>query len=368
LTANDRLAAEAVRHSAYLVQYENGVIRRIIALLNRSDARLAGELQSALERLTPESFTVQRLEKLLKSVREVNADAYKTLTGELEKQVREFADYEAGYQSALFERALPAQVVSEIGITAVNVEQAYAAALARPFQGRLLSEWAQSIESDRMVKIRDTIRMGFVANKTTDQIIRDIRGTAANKYADGVLEISRRHAAAVTQTALAHTAATVKDRFYEQNARLIKSIQWVSTLDSRTTPECRLRDGKQYDKDHKPIGHSIPWGAGPGKLHWNCRSTSIPVLKSVTELGGKRDIEWSKSTRASMDGQVADDLTYAEWLKRQPADVQDDVLGKTRAKLYRDGKISFDRFYNDKGKFLTLDELRQRDSRAFSGM
>ncbi|MGT2493119.1 hypothetical protein ACU4GD_28060 [Cupriavidus basilensis] len=54
-----------------------------------------------------------------------------------------------------------------------------AAALSRPFQGRLLKEWASNIEADRMVRIRDAIRIGFVEGQTTDQIIRRVRGTRA---------------------------------------------------------------------------------------------------------------------------------------------------------------------------------------------
>jgi len=70
-------------------------------------------------------------------------------------------------------------------------------------------------------------------------------------------------------------------------------------------------------------------------------------------------------TRASADGQVDANLSYGEWLKRQPAEVQDEVLGPTRGKLLRAGKLTMDRFYNDRGRYLTLDELRERNATAF---
>ena len=75
--------------------------------------------------------------------------------------------------------------------------------------------------------------------------------------------------------------------------------------------------------------------------------------------------DFSPSTRASMDGQVPADQTYGQWLKKQSAERQDDILGKTRGALFRKGGLEFDRFYNDKGRYLTLDELRQRDAAAF---
>jgi hypothetical protein len=80
------------------------------------------------------------------------------------------------------------------------------------------------------------------------------------------------------------------------------------------------------------------------------------VLKSWKELGIPAD-EMSPGTRASMDGQVPADTTYAEWFAKQSAERQDEILGPVRAKLYREGRVSFDRFYDDKGRFLTLDQL-----------
>jgi hypothetical protein len=49
--------------------------------------------------------------------------------------------------------------------------------------------------------------------------------------------------------------------------------------------------------------------------------------------------------------------TYAQWLKRQPAPTQDDILGPARGKLFRSGKLTVDRFVDMKGKTLTLAEL-----------
>lgn len=66
-----------------------------------------------------------------------------------------------------------------------------------------------------------------------------------------------------------------------------------------------------------------------------------------------------------MDGQVPAETTYLEWLGKQPAGVQDEVLGPTRAKLYRDGKLPMDRMYGDKGQWLSIDQLRARDAAAF---
>jgi hypothetical protein len=239
--------------------------------------------------------------------------------------------------------------------------------MARPFQGRLLKEWAQSIEADRMTRIRDAVRMGYVENQTTSQIVQRIRGTRAQGYSDGIIEIDRRHAEAVVRTALSHTAGFTRDRFMKANGDLIKAVVWTATLDSRTSEGCRLRDGLEYTADdaHKPIGHAVPWLGGPGALHWNCRSISVPVTKSWKELGGVDIGEFSASTRASMDGEVPADMTYGEWLKKQSAARQDEILGKAKGALFRTGKLPLEKFYSDKGSYLTLEQLKKQQPEAF---
>ena len=66
-----------------------------------------------------------------------------------------------------------------------------------------------------------------------------------------------------------------------------------------------------------------------------------------------------------MNGQVPRDLTYNQWLKRQPFDVQVDALGKTRAKLFRDGGLDISQFTVRNDYELTLDQLKSKEPSAF---
>jgi hypothetical protein len=121
----------------------------------------------------------------------------------------------------------------------------------------------------------------------------------------------------------------------------VKQLVWLSVLDSRTSPPCIARSGKRYsaDADHRPIGHGYPWGAGPGRLHYNCRSTFAPLVAGEKPPNPDR---------------------YADWLKRQSASTQDEVLGPTRGALYRAGKVPVEGFVNNKGRLLTLEQLRTK--------
>ena len=354
MTANERLLDAAIHRAIDTHQYSEGVVRRLVSMLNGADADIFAALTSALERMPADSFTVARLEALLQSVRAMNDAVYARIGGDLAAQMRAFGAAEAAFQVALFGAAIPAEVLARLPLMMVTAEQVYAAVVSRPFQGRLLSEWASSIADDRMRRIREAIRVGYVSNETNAQIMARIRGTRALRYSDGIIEIDRRSLRSVVNTAVSHTAATARGEFYRANMKLIAAEQWVSTLDSRTTHICQARDGKRYTADaHKPIGHDLPWLGGPGRAHFNCRSTSVPVTRSWKDLGIDMP-EFSPATRASMDGQVPADLTYGEWLKKQSPKRQDEVLGASRAALFRSGGLPIEKFVNDKGKLLTL--------------
>ena len=361
-TANATLQDQAIGHEIDLRRFYNSVAARMVAILNRTDAALTAQLAEALMQLDAKSFTVERLTTALRSVQALNTQVYAEIYKAIEPEMLALSKIETAAQASALDAAIPAVVTVRFPVAGVTYDQVYAAALSRPFQGRLLRDWAANLEQSRMTQIRNTVRAGFVQGQTTADIIKAIRGTKALKFKDGILERPRRELAAVVQTALSHTAQTARQSMTDANADLIKATRWVSTLDSKTSPPCRLRDGLMYTPDdHKPIGHSIPWGDGPGRLHFNCRSVSVPVLKSWRELGIPID-EMPPGTRASMDGQVPADLTYAEWFAKQSAARQDDILGPPRAKLYRSGKVTFDKFYSDKGQFLTLEQLAARQS------
>lgn len=360
---NDLLVEEAIRHQVTLAKYSNHVIRQMIAVLNRSDQRLFQQLMIVLDQVVPSQFQVTRLEALLGSIRSMNADAYGQLDQEVRKALLDFVVYETGYQEHMLESFTPV----EVHVARVVPEQVYAAAMARPFQGLLLNQALKDAEVQRAKRIRTTIAQGYTENKTTDQIVRELRGTKAAQYQDGLLEVDRRSASAIVRTALAHTASVAQGEVAKANADIIEKVMWSATLDLRTSEVCRIRDGRMYTMDHRPIGHDLPWLGGPGNAHWNCRSGQVWMMKGFAELGlDLPEVTTRGGTRASMDGQVPKDLNYADWLAKQSAARQDEVLGPTRGKLLRSGNLPLERMYGLRGQFLTLDQLRAQDATAFA--
>lgn len=364
MTVNERLRDESIAHSLFVSRYATGTANKMVKILNQSDAELTARLLVAMDRIPADNFTVNRLESLLGSVRQLNQIAIAGMQSSLAEELLQFAQHESGYQASLFDSLLPDAVTHRYPLASVTGDMVYAAAMSQPFQGRLLSEWASNLESDRLVRISNTVRSGYLLGDTTQMIARKVRGTVNAGYQDGALQASRANAASITKTAVNHVTAVARRSFADANGDIIDSKQWLSTLDSKTSPDCIIRDRLRYTLDGKPVGHKVPYLQGPGRIHFCCRSTETLVTKSWRELGIDAD-EMDEGTRASMDGQVPGDTSYGEWLQRQPRDRQIDVLGEKRTRLMRDGGMQASDFFSDKGEWLTLDQLRNIDSRAF---
>lgn len=355
---NERMRDEVLAHVIDLHRYANSEVRAAIALLNSADAKLFDKLMAALSRMPSGSFSVKRLASLLKGVWEVNEAAYRQIQMRSDEELRQLTEFELAHQEDLFGKLLP----DGITVRSVSLDKVVAAARAKPFQGRLLSEWFEGLSSNRQRRIQDEVARGFVQGATIDEIVRAVRGTKAQNYADGIIDIDRRHAEAVVRSAVAHTAKTARDSFYSANSDLIKEEQWLSTLDNRTTDQCIARDGHRYSAiEHEPLDGGPAWLEGPGAIHWGCRSVSLPVINSAEFLG----FELPPVERAAMNGVAPPGTTYKAWLKSQSAARQDDILGPTRGKLLRAGKLEFEAFFNDKGSLLTLAQLRERSAAAF---
>lgn len=261
--------------------------------------------------------------------------------------------------------ALPAIEAQAVRDALVGV--GYATALAPPvhfatamtdvmIQGAPSAEWWSRQSTDTKFRFSNVLRQGIVQGKTNQQIIGDVLGRGPGQ---GVLEVSRRNAAALVQTSVQTVANVARLESFAQNADVVKGVEQISTLDGHTTDICIAYSGGQWDLEGKPInGTKLPFNGGPPR-HWNCRSLLVPKTKSFKELG--IDIpEMKKSTRASTDGQIAAGTTFDDFLTRKGKAFQDEILGPGRAQLWRDKKITLQQLLDLQGNPLSLAELQTK--------
>ncbi|NTX07068.1 minor capsid protein [Myxococcus sp. CA040A] len=395
-TANEEVLERTVAHSVQVERYKAGLVRRVVAVLNESEDDLEAQLSERLERIAEAGgydagpAVTERLEEMLARVGGVRAEAYGTAMGLMTEELGAFALHEARWQAAVLQETL----IVELSVAMPTAEVLHAAAFSRPFDGHVLQSWVESMAPADLDRMGGVVRMGVVEGKTTQQMVREVVGSRAKSYTDGVLEISRRSAETLVRTAVNHVSTQAREEVLQANADIVKYVRIVATLDGRTTLGCMALDGKTF-----PVRE----GRRP-PFHPGCRTTTSPVIDGVRLVGDRPtvtdtrtrrqreidfradakakagEVRWKgmseaerraaigrqreKWTRENIGG-VPKGLSYEDWLRRQSTAFQDEVLGPTRGKLFREGGLALGRFTDASGKTLTLEQLHQVEAAAF---
>ena len=206
-------------------------------------------------------------------------------------------------------------------------------------------------------KFKDVIRTAWGNQESIPVVAQRIRGTAAINYKDGIMTTSRHHATSLGRTSIASVANQVREETYLQNLDVVEGVEFLAVLDSDTTPICRSHAGDVWLAT--PDGWKNESGGHEYRqppLHFNCRSTLIPVIKDVSKLTPAKQKLVPDNKAKSLGKAVTPPRSADAWLKTQPEDYQKEVLGKAFA-TWQAGKISFKKFVTQKGRVRSTDEL-----------
>ena len=353
-TANEQVLDRAIRHATYLERYKTGEVNDILGFLNDDVLPdTLAKLTTRLDRIASRGmdagpWTTQRFKDTLATLDKTLGAGMQSAGAQVKKRLGDFAISEAEYQARALSDAMPEG--TGVDFSTPSAGQLRSIVTSRPMQGDVLSKHWSRIGANAKQEIGRQLRIGLAEGETTAAIVRRISGTAEGKYMDGVFGGLRRNVESTVRTAANHVSTNAREDTYKENDDVVKGVEIVATLDSRTTEICMSEDGQVYDV-----------GEGPRPpFHYNCRTTTVPVLKSWKELGINLK-EAPEGTRASMDGQVPAKQTYGQWLKKQSRAVQDDALGPKRAALFRSGDVKIDRFVNNRRRKLSLKELSVRE-------
>jgi SPP1 gp7 family putative phage head morphogenesis protein len=338
-TPNEDIADGIIRRQVYLSRYAGGLGNEIVRLLDMTERDLARQIKRRADEIADAGkdrgpATTKRLKALYDDVAATRATAFKAISAKMNEDMGGLATIEAGALKKLVEGVSPIELNLELPRT-----RQLASILGSLFGGDTMRGWLSRMEDADFNRIKDQIAVGFLNGETVEQITARIIGTAQLDGKDGVTQITRNGARTLARTATNHVANSARQTLYSANSDIFTEEMFVATLDSRTSPICRSNDGKRFATGTGPIP----------PLHPNCRSTRVPVIGEF--LGD----------RASQFGPVPAAQTYNEWLAKQTAAFQDDVLGPERGKLFRLGGLSVDRFNDASGRLYTLDQLKVRE-------
>ncbi len=322
-------------HGINLTRYSNYEARKLQGILDEANKQIKALIIKAKGIETKAKYR-----RVSAEIKRISDELSRQLIGQVKLDFSELAKAETVFVeksmrtiglTANFELPAPAKVWAAASFSK------YAA------DGRETFETYLNGLSENFYKTWDIhVRAGYLSGLTAQQINRTVLGSAKNTDA-GQMQVLRRSLELNTRTMIAGMTEEARDSTYRANSRLFSGYRYLGTLDTRTCPVCGSLDGKVF----KTLEEAPKLPA-----HHNCRCLYLPVIKGMEEpLEGDE--------RASMDGPVPAGMTYSEWLKTQPEEVQRDILGPARFSLYKSG-MPIKSFAPD-GKTLNLQQLAEKE-------
>ncbi|MCT8743102.1 minor capsid protein, partial [Glaesserella parasuis] len=298
---NSRIAYALTDRKILHFRYDAHLRQQVMKQLSKTQRELLNRLAAAGVDALPK----KQLDTLLKELKQEVAKVYQEMTAYTQDELSGFFTAETQHIHQLYN--------DEVGFDFFNQVPEYkrkANKTATIIAGSPLEDWWAKQGNDFAFKFEGIIRQGLLDGQQTSQMITDVKH---------LMNTSRRHAETLVITAVAKVADKAHQALRDENLDILAGEKHLSTLDTRTSTVCQLRDGLMWDLDKKPIDHDVPYQRPP--LHPRCRSILQLVTKSWKELGIDAE-EMPSSTRASQDGPVSEQINYENWLKSKSPEQQ----------------------------------------------
>lgn len=335
MSINDDVYSSTLKHRALLSLYEKRLESDISKILATHKKRL--------EKIVLSKGTAN-LNALNRSINLEIRKTYKRIYKEGIEELNKLAGVSARYYKSEFARNL-------VGIYKARGLSDKITVKDLIIKGNgTFSQQLASISIQQQRKIKGIVKLGLTEGKALNKIADDVGrlGLATSTVQNRTL----------IRTAITETSAFVANETYKLNDDVIKGYQYVATLDSRTSLICGRLDGKIYSLDSK--------SAPKPPQHFNCRSTTVPIIKSANQLLNtknnrlkKRKIaRLSDGRRASMNGQVPSRTTYNDWLLKQDDVIKRTILGnQKRVDIFNKGILKLTQFSDKHGKLISIADL-----------
>ena len=369
-TSNHEIQDQLIAHQIQLLRFGEGMSSRIRRLLARAEPELRAAIRKRLERIAALGFdpgpaTTKRMMKTAALIARLNRSTFAEINDLVRKELVGLAAGETLFIQGLLSDSLPVLFEAVLPST----RELRGIVFARPFQNRILRDWLTTYNLGDRRRMMDEIRTGLLFDETPTEIGRRIFGTRAQGGTDGTRQITRRGAQTLAQTSTSAISNAVRQATYKANRKVIPREQYVATLDSRTTPICQSLDGQIF----KTGQGEIP------PVHLNCRSIRVPIIDgrplgnrpaSANFRGRLGNLRGPARRRevAKLIGKVPASTNYNTFLRNSDTAFQNNVLGPTRAQLFRAGEFDVSGFVDNSGDRFTLRQLYDQKPRAFQNL
>lgn len=243
------------------------------------------------------------------------------------------------------------------GVTGVSLSPVTMSAflMDTPVGGGLLKTWVKkTFSTNGQELLREEIAKGILNGESYDAMSRRIRAG---------FDHSRRSMDTLVRTWMQSANNEALARIYAQNADIVSQVRWLATFEGGvgngrgTCLLCAARDGHVWPRDKAP--HP--------PLHPRCRCVLIPHFDEQKAGLNAKDRESARPYMVYEDGTKKPFAsgrfsgTFDEWLEKQPPHVAQNMLGRTRYELWKNGGLKLAGLVSKDGKrIIPNDQLARR--------
>lgn len=338
------LADAILRHSLQILRLSAGQQRDVDKIM----VELAKELRALLNSEDIPAASKRDVEALIKEAEKSIAVGYKRAGASVDAYT--LAIVVAEKTQEIIEDVIPTVVRLPTDAVLLNIGNDVL------IEGAPSSAWWAKQSEDTAFRFGAQLRQGIINGESQQQIVGRIIGRGAEP---GIMDVATRHARALVHSSVMTAANRARLEVFRKNGRLIKGVRWLATLDGHTCMRCAALDGQAWNLDGEKLpGTRVSFQAPP--IHFGDRCVLSPIPKTFREIGLDIPEPTDVGQRASANGPVSGNTTFADFLARQPRPFIEDVLGKKRAGMFEAGKITVRDLISGTGRELTLEELRKQ--------
>ena len=233
----------------------------------------------------------------------------------------------------------------ELTVLAAQQEYSLGREFARAFLTPTNGVMRQEVEA-QAARLSDLfekrVRSAVVTGQTNQEVVKQLMGDGREITGDAGMSI--RSARTLVRTGVQQVANAVNHSTIMANPA-VEKVEFIATLDGRTSATCRAMSGRIFDKDKAPRP----------PLHWNCRSLVVSyrptgdhghrsmTMGVVQDDGsvkylpayGDREGFTGAQMRLIKQNNQGYAVDYRDWLSAQPKAVQVDILGAKRQAIFQ---------------------------------
>lgn len=362
MNISERISSELTRRDLRVNRAASGSLRALRGRLRELETTIIDLMKQA--DITDPSRRIHRfnrLDKMMTDVASAIRASYGATSRDLAASMAQLSQIEGAFTRSMVNSEAGADIFR--GVTSDRLK---ALADDTIIEGAPAADWWKRQEVGTRNRFHDEMRKGLLLDESNSDLIRRVRGRRERQFQDGIMRTSTQSAERIIRTSFASVAQNSREAVYKANQDVIRGVQALATLDTRTSLICIARSGASWNvQTGQPLPESPRQEPYPGAppWHWRCRTQLITVLKSFEDIIGERGkgvddaLNADPGTQASMDGQVGARLTFEQVAKGWGEKRLVESLGRGRYELWKDGKISFTDLIDQKGRPLLIAEL-----------